>query len=97
MLRAGIQVFACLCLAAAVALTIFYPGAWPALICAGLLAVGVFHEHLLYRSGKAPRGGTWQPTAERFRDDESGALVTVWFNPVTGERRYVDQGGAPPA
>ena len=35
----------------------------------------------------------WAPTAERFRDQESGAMVTVWFNAKTGERRYVEAGG----
>ena len=28
----------------------------------------------------------------RFRDTESGAMVTVWFNAKTGERRYVEDG-----
>ena len=26
--------------------------------------------------------------AERFRDDESGQWLRVWFNPASGERRY---------
>ena len=39
------------------------------------------------------RGPGWAPTAERFRDTESGAMVTVWFNAKTGERRYVEAGG----
>ncbi|MDE2404158.1 MAG: hypothetical protein KGM17_05515 [Sphingomonadales bacterium] len=36
-----------------------------------------------------PHGGAWQVTGETFRDEESGAWVHVWYNPRTGERRYV--------
>jgi hypothetical protein len=31
----------------------------------------------------------WLPTDERFVDLESGKLVTVFYKPSTGERRYV--------
>ena len=34
-------------------------------------------------------GRNWQATPERFIDPETGRLVTVFFNPATGERRYV--------
>ena len=40
-------------------------------------------------SAGAPAGGDWQPTGETFRDEESGHWVKVWFNPGTGERRYI--------
>ena len=40
-------------------------------------------------SPEAPPGADWQPTGETFRDEESGQWVKVWFNPRTGERRYV--------
>ena len=39
--------------------------------------------------GKPPMGGDWRPTDEKFVDPESGQLVTVWYDPKTGERRYV--------
>lgn len=40
-----------------------------------------------------PRSGNWRATGEKFVDPETGELVTVWFDPTTGERRYVaDQG-----
>lgn len=35
-----------------------------------------------------------RPTDERFVDPETGHLVTVWFDPATGERRYVADGEA---
>lgn len=98
MLRTLIQVFAFLLLLGAMAMVVVEPMAWPALVGAGLLVLGTLWERFYYRGGTVHgRGGRWQATSERFLDEESGSLVTVWFNPVTGERRYVEQGSAPPA
>ena len=36
----------------------------------------------------APDPG-WVPTAERFRDPSSGAIMRVWLDPVDGSRHYV--------
>ena len=36
-----------------------------------------------------PPGPDWQMTDERFVDPETGKLVTVYFHPATGERRYI--------
>ena len=97
MLRNIIQVFAVLALLCAMIMVIVEPFAWPALVGTGLLVLGTLWERFYYRGGTVRgEGGRWQATAERFRDEESGGLVTVWFNPVTGERRYVEQGGMPP-
>jgi hypothetical protein len=97
MLRTAIQAFAFLALLCAMVLVVVEPMAWPALVGAGLLALGTLWERFYYRGGTVHgQGGRWQATPERFLDEESGSLVTVWFNPVTGERRYVEQGGAPP-
>jgi hypothetical protein len=30
----------------------------------------------------------FEPTRERFVDDETGQLLEVWIDPLTGERRY---------
>jgi hypothetical protein len=30
----------------------------------------------------------FEPTRERFIDDETGQLLEVWVDPLTGERRY---------
>ena len=38
-----------------------------------------------------PASSGWQLTDEKFVDPETGKLVTVWFDPGTGERRYVDE------
>jgi hypothetical protein len=55
-----------------------------------ILAGGVLIERRRYRPLTDQRPGRdWQATHERFVDPESGRLVTVFFNPATGERRYV--------
>ena len=36
-----------------------------------------------------PPGPDWQRTDERFVDPASGEPVTVFYQPATGERRYV--------
>ena len=92
MLRDLVQGFAVLMLLAAAVVTALAPMAWPFLLCAAVLAASIFFERTLSRNNPAPRGAGWQPTAERFRDEESGAMVTVWFNAKTGERRYVEDG-----
>ena len=94
MLRDFVQGFALLARVAAVVVTAMAPTAWPFLLCTAILAIGVFYERTLSRGAGAPRGAGWAPTAERFRDTESGAMVTVWFNARTGERRYVEDGAA---
>ena len=93
MLRDLIQGFAILQLLGALVLFVIVPASWMFLIWAGVMAAAVFFERTLARGGGAPRGPGWAPTAERFRDTESGAMVTVWFNAKTGERRYVEAGG----
>ena len=37
----------------------------------------------------------WELTNERFIDDETGQLLEVWIDPLTGERRYEPAGGDP--
>jgi hypothetical protein len=98
MLRTVIQAVALLFLVGAAGLVVVQPAAWPMLVAAGVVVLGTLFERFYYRGGaySAP-GGCWQATAERFRDEESGGLVTVWFNAETGERRYVEEGAAPPA
>ena len=54
-----------------------------------LFVAGSLFERFHYR-GSDELGGNWQPTSERFLDERSGRPVTVWFNPRTGARRYVE-------
>ena len=55
-----------------------------------LISPAVLVERWRYkRLGGAHPGSGWIATAERFVDPESGKLVTVYYRPATGERRYV--------
>jgi hypothetical protein len=55
-----------------------------------LLLVGLIIERWRYkRLGSSRPGPDWQVTDERFVDPETGKLVTVYFHPATGERRYI--------
>ncbi len=57
----------------------------------GLLLIGAaLFERWRYKRLSASRPGAgWVATDERFVDPESGKLVTVYYHPSTGERRYV--------
>jgi hypothetical protein len=56
------------------------------------LIVAILIERVRYKSllSKSPGPG-WQRTTERFVDDETGQLVTVYVHPETGERAYVKE------
>ena len=101
MLRAALLVIGGVMLAAAAIgalagcrLAVIVPLAvWGAILAGGLLVArwryqGLADERL---------GRNWQATAERFVDPETGRLVTVFFNPATGERRYVADAERQPA
>ena len=57
---------------------------------AAVLLVGLLIERWRYKklAGRPP-GPDWQRTDERFVDPETVKLVTVYFHPATGERRYI--------
>jgi len=90
MLRAIVPIAACLALFGALALTTQDAGAWPMVAMAALFVAGTLFERFYYRGSAEPLDGEWEPTSERFLDEESGRPVTVWYNPKTGARRYVD-------
>ena len=50
------------------------------------------------RAGGDPAGTALPPgfrrTDERFLDPSTGVLMRVWFDPATGERRYVPEPGS---
>ena len=69
-------------------------GGWMLLILAAIVIVTALLEPIYGRAGPRQLGGNWRPTDERFVDPESGKLLTVWFDPATGERRYVDETSA---
>lgn len=57
-----------------------------------VVLAAVLFERGRYRPSVTP-GGNWQETDERFVDPTTGQLMTVRYNPQTGERDYVP---APP-
>ena len=83
----------------AIALVLFAlePGSFGLLAVATILLIGTACERWRYARPRPapPAGAAWQETPERFVDPETGRLVTVWFDPANGERRYVDVGEPP--
>jgi hypothetical protein len=68
------------------------PGGVGPLIGGLLLLVGVLFERVIYKPVEAGRPGPgWVKTAERFISDATGKPVTVYVEPATGERRYVEE------
>jgi hypothetical protein len=60
-------------------------GVWGAVLVLSLLV-----ERFRYKPLAVSRPGPgWQRTTERFVDDETGQNVTVYIEPATGERAYV--------
>ena len=88
-LTIAIGVIAFLCGILTLALTNFPPAFmflfWGAIIIAGT----VFERFRYKRIETGAPSGNWQRTSERFIDDETGVPVTVWIDPVTGARKYV--------
>ena len=66
------------------------PGIW-LLWTGGILAVGIVYERVRYKPVEKSRPGPgWERTTERFVDEESGKILTVYIRPETGERMYVE-------
>ncbi len=91
MLRRALLLIATLALVAALAAG-WQAGVvlWPPTLFSALVVVAVVFENWRYsRPAAGHPGPGWERTAERFIDPETGRMLTVWFNPATGERRYV--------
>ncbi len=59
-------------------------------IVGALVLITAALEPIYGRASVKPLGSNWRSTNEKFVDPETGKLVTVWFDPKTGERRYVE-------
>jgi len=64
------------------------PGAY-ALGMGGLIVLGTVFERWRYRPKTGQPGAGWEPTGERFEDPHTGKTVQVFYDPKSGERRYV--------
>jgi len=68
------------------------PPAFTLLIWGGILLAAVVYERFRYKPLEPRRPGPdWERTSERFVDAESGKTVTVYVEPRTGERQYVEE------
>ena len=56
-----------------------------------LIAAIVFERSRYKKIARKSPGPDWQRTSERFVDDETGKMVTVYVYPQTGERAYVQE------
>jgi len=61
----------------------------PTIVAAVVLLALLFENRRYQQLAETRPGAPWQATDERFVDPDSGRMVTVYFNPATGERRYV--------
>jgi len=68
---------------------VLLPGLW-LLIFGFVVVLGVVFERRRYKPIlETSPGPGWVPTAERFVDEATGAVVVVHYNPRTGQRAYV--------
>jgi len=91
MLRNALIVFAVILIATGVLGAVWVsPGALAYAVMGALLLAGTIYERIRYKPVEpvAPGPG-WEATGERFVDNETGKLVTVYIQPRTGERKYV--------
>jgi hypothetical protein len=66
----------------------------PFAIAPGILLFGLLCERYIYKPIRPePPGPGWDRTPEKFADPRSGQTVVVYYNPRTGERRYVADAG----
>jgi hypothetical protein len=64
----------------------------PAVIGA-VIVLAILVERFVYKPiGDEPPGPGWNKTDERFADPGSGRNVAVYYNPRTGQRRYIADG-----
>jgi hypothetical protein len=86
---AGIGLVLLVC--GAVLWAVNWAGAWAFILWGAILFFGLAYERFRYKSVVAAVPGPgWVRTAERFVDDETGKTVTVYLQPDTGERTYVE-------
>jgi hypothetical protein len=63
---------------------------WPPLIALSAILVLVLFERNRYKTvaDRPPPG--WEATGERFIDPETGKQVSVYYDPKSGQRQYVN-------
>ena len=91
MLRTIVLALGLAWLAVGLWLTLVDAAGWPMIIFPAIIVAGIVFERVNYRGNASDTTDpNWRPTNERFLDEVTGRSITVWFNAVTGERRYID-------
>ena len=67
----------------------FSGAGWQVLVFGALVLIGTLFERWRYRAVESAAGPPGQPTGEKFLDPATGQPIEVYFDPRTGERRYV--------
>ena len=92
-LRAALLLVGAVALGGAVVVALFCGSLalilWLVMLGGGLVAGVVFERGRYKPAVDRPPGPGWVATDERFIDPASGKPVTVYYQPETGERRYV--------
>lgn len=61
------------------------------ILIGAVILLGTAFERWRYRKAP-PAGARWQRTAERFVDPTTGDTMEVYYDPASGERRYLREG-----
>ena len=69
-------------------------GGFPLFFFAALIGLGTVFD-AGYLAKRRDLRGAWQRTAEREVDHQSGQVLEVWYDPVSGERQYLPAGQRP--
>jgi len=59
------------------------------IVSGAVLIAAAVYEHGRYRARGTASGSQLQRTDEVFIDPTTGAQLRVWYDPATGERRYM--------
>jgi hypothetical protein len=57
-----------------------------------VIILGTLFERWRYTQSGRPLSQRWQATGERFADPTTGKDMEVFYDPASGERRYVELG-----
>jgi hypothetical protein len=62
------------------------------ILIGAVILLGTIFERWRYRQAPPRAGAHWQRTAERFVDPATGDTMEVYYDPASGERRYLREG-----
>jgi len=92
MLRSAIIVVGALCFAGGTIAVL--SGVMPGFVFAvwgAVLLLGTLYERVRYKALLRQKPGGFVRTSERFVDEGTGRTITVYIDPASGERSYVEE------